>query len=71
MTSLVDFAAKTAPEPRCPICKLPADVLAEVHDARDQEPPIHYRVITDWLRSLDVTIGDSSVAHHFKNRHNA
>lgn len=69
MSSLADFAAEQTKETRCPVCSLPPDVLQQVVDARRQEPPIFYRVITDWLRSQNLTVGNDSVSHHFKARH--
>lgn len=65
--SLTEFAKARAPESRCSVCKLPAAVLAEVVAAREQEPPVRYNTIRDWLRQLGHDTGNTTVENHFKH----
>ena len=65
--SLVQFAREKR-RATCPVCKLPADVLAQLIEARNKK--ITRAVQLEWLRTeVGVTITDDQLNVHGQGRH--
>lgn len=71
--SLRDFAAAQGPSglrPRCLLCNVPLDVEQQAQQGRQAKIP--YRVICQWLESLDESYGTVTkgrIERHFYEGH--
>lgn len=54
---------------RCSTCRLPAELLQQVEDARERENPIPFAVISRWLHHEGYEIGPLSLPNHWRRFH--
>lgn len=71
MTSLQEYVQHREQQaPRCTTCKLPAELLTQVNDARKGDTPITYKLISAWLEEEhSETISVPTLQNHFKFNH--
>lgn len=72
--NLTDFAveekASTGKKTRCMTCNLPADVLNEIHDAREGDRRISFPIIAKWLKAEHgIEILHTTIRNHFIAEH--
>lgn len=64
---LKDFAAVNAPVAQCGTCRLPKNLLQEVHDGIDAGTSD--RLISLWLKSKGFSISETAVKSHRRNHY--
>jgi hypothetical protein len=71
MVTLAEFAESAKPARRkCFTCRLPEDVLEQVENARLQETPVTFPVITAWLKDEGhENISMFNLRNHFQAAH--
>lgn len=73
MTSLHEYVEQQGPvatRVRCMTCKLPAELLVQVNQARTSEEPVTYKLISGWLEEdHNTVISVPTLQNHFKFNH--
>lgn len=55
--------------PKCKTCQLPTDLVDQIEEARRQDNPVSFTVISAWLQTQGHDLNPLTIPNHFKGRH--